>query len=141
MVRAVRIAPAGTSAAAEGVQGPVNQGGCVVPLKSRTDYQARAFSGATDPTIRVDPSPATSDKNVVRGMPPKNPHDDEIGMRKGGKVTRVSGSKRGKEDGTIAVQKGEFVVRKAAVQKHGPAKMAAVNKGTARITVPKKGKR
>lgn len=68
------------------------------------------------------------------------PTKDDKASR-GGKITRVAGNPVGKEDGLIAVQKGEFVVRRAAVQKHGPKKMAAVNAGTARITVPKGVKR
>lgn len=91
-------------------------------------YRGTTFAGGTDPNIRIDPSPATADRNVVRGPAPKNPDDNEQGMRKGGKVRAT---------GPVKVHKGEFVVRKAAAQKHGPAKMAAVNKGTARITVPK----
>lgn len=89
LVRVVRIAPAGASSATQAIQPAVHQGGRVVPLKSRTEYEARAFAARTDPNMRIDPSPATSDKNVVRGMPPKNPHDNEIGMRKGGKVKAV----------------------------------------------------
>lgn len=58
---------------------------------------------------------------------------------RGGKITRVAGPKRGKEDGTIAVQRGEFVVRKAATKQYGDKKMAAVNRGTAKVTT--KGKR
>lgn len=100
-------------------------------------YRSHAFAGSTDPDIRVDPSPATSDKNVVRGMAPKNPDDNEQGLAKGGTVKKVVGGKRGKDDGVIAAKRGEFVVRKEAAAKYGPAKMAAVNKGTAKITVPK----
>lgn len=87
--------------------------------------------------------PPTRDTGEYGSWPVKNlnPKPSQVSMAKGGKITRVAGKPVGKEDGLIAVQKGEFVVRKAAVQKHGPAKMAAVNKGTARITIPKGGKR
>lgn len=64
--------------------------------------------------------------------------DDTQSFAKGGKVKKVAGQPRGKEDGIIAVQKGEYVVRKAAARKYGPRKMAAVNAGTAKINVPKK---
>ena len=56
-------------------------------------YRGSTFAGGTDPAIRVDPSPATADKNVVRGPAPKNPEDNEVGMRKGGRVTKVMKSK------------------------------------------------
>lgn len=96
------------------------------------DYQATRFAKQTDPAMRIDPSPATADKNVTRGLPPKNPEDNEQSLAKGGTVKRT---------GSIKAHKGEVVIRKAAVQKHGPKKMAAVNKGTAKITMPSKGKK
>ena len=36
------------------------------------------------------------------------------------------------------MQKGEYVVRKAATRKYGSRKMAAVNAGTAKVSAPKK---
>lgn len=104
----------------------------------RQENALRRFAAQTDPNIRIDPSPATADRNVVRGLPPKNPEDNEQGLAKGGRVTRPIGGKRGKDDGLIAAQKGEFVVRKSSAQKYGPKKMAAVNRGTAKITAPKR---
>lgn len=89
------------------------------------------------PSVFDELDDATRDRNDRDGA---GQRPAQVGMKAGGKVTRVAGPKRGKEDGLIAVQKGEYVVRKAAAQKHGPKKMAAVNAGTARITVPK-GKR
>lgn len=92
--------------------------------------EARPFTGARTSDNRVDPTPATQDKNEMRRLFTREP-DAEIGMRRGGKV---------KATGPVKVHQGEFVVRKAAAQKQGARKMAAVNAGTARITVPK-GKR
>ena len=89
------------------------------------------------PSVFDELDDSTRDQNVMDGTG-RSP--GTVQMKSGGKVTRVTGPKRGKEDGLIAVQKGEFVVRKAAAIKYGPAKMRAVNAGTARITVPK-GKR
>lgn len=55
------------------------------------------------------------------------PVEDE--HAKGGKVTHVSGQPVGKDDGLIAAQKGEFVVRKSAVKKLGIKTMDEINKG------------
>ena len=55
----------------------------------RQDYRSPTFAGGTDRAMGVDPRPATADKNVVRGPAPKNPEDNEVGMRKGGKVKAV----------------------------------------------------
>ena len=58
-----------------------------------------------------------------------NAPDEMGGYRKGGAV---------KKTGPAKVHKGEEVVKKSSAQKYGPAKMAAVNKGTAKVTVGKK---
>lgn len=91
----------------------------------RPDYSARSIARNTDPGIRIDPSPATADKNVVRGMAPKNPDDNEQGMLRGGKV---------KATGPVKVHKGETVIRQASSKRYGDKKMAAVNRGTAKVT-------
>lgn len=46
------------------------------------------YAGARTPDNRVDPSPATGDKNEMRQLFMRKP-DDEVAMRKGGKVTKV----------------------------------------------------
>jgi hypothetical protein len=46
-----------------------------------------------------------------------------------GKVRRVAGPPVGKEDGFIPVQKGEFVIKKAAVKKLGTKALDQVNRG------------
>lgn len=53
------------------------------------------------------------------------------GYRKGGPV---------KKTGPANVHKGETVVKKSSTTKYGPAKMAAVNKGTAKVSM-KRGRR
>jgi hypothetical protein len=110
----------------------------VTARQSPSSYRTYPFAGGTDPNIRVDPRPATADKNVVNGPAPNNPDDSEQGLAKGGKVRKVVGGKRGKDDGLIAAKRGEFVVRKSSVTKYGAAKMAAVNAGTAKVTIPKR---
>jgi hypothetical protein len=51
------------------------------------------------------------------------------GKARGGKIKRVAGKRIGKDDGLIPAQKGEFVVRKAAVKKLGDKAMNTINKG------------
>lgn len=51
------------------------------------------------------------------------------GKAKGGKIKHTSGPPIGRDDGLIPAQKGEFVVRKAAVKKIGVAALNEVNKG------------
>lgn len=89
---------------------------------------------STDPTMNRDADALSTDRN---NLPPSGPgpQNQPRTFSRGGKVTRVSGPPVGKEDGKVLVQKGEFVVRKAAVKKYGP-ELTAVNKGKARITVP-----
>ncbi len=42
-----------------------------------------------DPSIRINPNSATADRNTVRGMAPTNPADNQQGLFRGGKVTKV----------------------------------------------------
>lgn len=51
------------------------------------------------------------------------------GLARGGKIKRTAGPRIGKDDGLIPAQKGEFVIRKAAVQKLGTKVLSQVNKG------------
>lgn len=57
--------------------------------------------------------------------------------RKGGTIKRVAGKPFGKEDGLIGAQKGEYVVRKAAVKKLGMPALNQINKGK----IPARAKR
>jgi hypothetical protein len=56
---------------------------------------------------------------------------------KGGMIKRTAGPKIGKDDGLIPAQKGEYVVRKSAVQKLGTKALNTINKGK----LPYKAKR
>ena len=51
------------------------------------------------------------------------------GAARGGKIKRTMGPKIGREDGLIAAQKGEYVVRRSAVKKLGTHVLNQVNKG------------
>lgn len=50
-------------------------------------------------------------------------------MARGGRIKHTSGPKIGKDDGLIPAQRGEYVVRKAAVKKLGDRAMATINRG------------
>jgi hypothetical protein len=76
-------------------------------------------------------------------MPPEiaaqfNAPDEKGGYQQGGKIKHTSGKPVGKDDGMIPAKRGEYVVKKSSTAKYGPAKMAAVNKGTAKVTKGKK---
>lgn len=59
------------------------------------------------------------------------------GSRKGGPIKKTYGPRIGKEDGIIAAQKGEYVVRKSAVNKLGKKTLDTINRGK----IPDKGAR
>jgi hypothetical protein len=54
---------------------------------------------------------------------------DTPGAARGGKIRRVAGRPIGKDDGVIPAQKGEYVVRKSAVNKLGTKALNTINKG------------
>ncbi len=95
-----------------------------------------------DPDDDTSRDRARKQQRAPSGFPPSALDDDEKklynapnemgGYRKGGMV---------KKTGPAKVHKGEEVVKKSSATKYGPAKMAAVNKGTARISTAKRGKR
>jgi hypothetical protein len=72
-----------------------------------------------------DASPGPND-GLTGGEGPGNP---TAGARKGGPIKKTYGPKIGREDGIIAAQKGEYVVRKSAVKKLGKHVLDTVNKG------------
>lgn len=86
---------------------------------------------------RVDPTPATKDANELTALPSRRaqateaildyPEDTELA--KGGTIKKVAGKPIGKDDGIIAAQVGEYVVKKAAANKLGTKVLDAVNKG------------
>ena len=79
-------------------------------------------------TLAIDPSPATRDANEYRRIS-RTPGAQTEGFAKGGKV---------KATGKAKVHAGEHVIRKRAVRQYGDKKMAAVNQGKAKVTVPKR---
>lgn len=52
-----------------------------------------------------------------------------LGLAEGGMIEHVSGGPIGKDDGLIAAQRGEYVVRKDAVKKLGKDTLEEINKG------------
>ncbi|HXC80145.1 MAG TPA: hypothetical protein VNU19_24200 [Candidatus Acidoferrum sp.] len=69
-------------------------------------------------------------KEVLSKIPPggtRKPKDD--GKASGGQIKRVTGKPVGKDDGMIPAQKGEYVIRKSAVQKLGTGVMDKINEG------------
>lgn len=98
----------------------------------------RPSSRYTDPTMITDPSGNTLDTNEGRAF---FTGPSQIGMARGGKISRVAGKPIGKDDGVIPVKRGEYVVKKASVRKYGGTKMAAVNRGTAKVTAGSKANR
>jgi hypothetical protein len=51
------------------------------------------------------------------------------GSRKGGPIKKTHGPRIGKEDGVIAAQRGEYVIRKSAAKKLGTRVLSQINKG------------
>ncbi len=93
------------------------------------------YPGHPKPSPKYD-DPTASDP---RYMPPEiaeqfNAPDEKGGYKKGGPIKHTTGKPVGKDDGMIPAQRGEFVVKKSSTMKYGPAKMAAVNRGTAKVT-------
>jgi hypothetical protein len=69
------------------------------------------------------PGPPSGDNSTV-------PPDQQTGgLARGGKIRRTSGPRIGKDDGLIPAQKGEYVVRKSAVNKLGTKTLNTINKG------------
>ena|SRR5208282_4017561 len=75
-----------------------------------------------------------SQTNSTSGTQPDD-DDDSDDNAKGGLIRKVKGPKPkgSKDDGKITAQRGEFVIKKAAVQKRGVAALNALNAGRARI--------
>ena len=84
-------------------------------------------------TEGVEASGVESSGNTSEGLGKEavegNPGGAAVNYSKGGPVKSVAGKPIGKDDGLIAAQKGEYVVRKAAVKKIGMPAMQAINRG------------
>lgn len=121
-----------------------------VDAEASTKRGQRDFAGRVGEKLRRgDPTmdqnmdtrsraPGTKDSGVMATLPRKrdaatesidDEYPEEIELARGGKITQVAGKPIGKDDGLIAAQKGEFVVRKSAVQKLGLEVMNEINKG------------
>lgn len=74
---------------------------------------------------KPDASPA-ADTSMTGGAGGGNP---TAGARKGGPIRKTYGPKLGREDGVIAAQRGEYVIRKSAAQKLGTKMLNKLNKG------------
>jgi hypothetical protein len=83
---------------------------------------------------------ADIDRMMKKEAADRKKDPDPTGFKKGGAVRKVTGKPIGRDDGLIAAQRGEYVVKRASVQKYGEPKMAAVNAGTAKITTRRKSK-
>lgn len=64
---------------------------------------------------------------------------DDDDNSKGGLIKKVKGPKPigSKDDGRIKAQKGEFMIKRAVVQKHGVNALNALNQGRAKIVMAK----
>jgi hypothetical protein len=96
----------------------------------------RRGNADVDRRMEIDPSDRSEDSNVMRVLPSRDEADyrgKELALASGGRITAVAGKPIGKEDGIIAAQKGEWVIKKSAVKKleqdHGPDAMDAINQG------------
>lgn len=75
----------------------------------------------------ADASKKKDDYAAQAKADPLNSNDDTFS--RGGRIKRTVGPRIGKEDGLIAAQKGEYVIKKAAVNKLGNKALATINRG------------
>lgn len=68
----------------------------------------------------------TGDEGLAIAVANKNARSH---FARGGIIKEVAGKPIGKDDGLIAAQRGEFVVKKSAVKKLGAAVLNEINKG------------
>jgi hypothetical protein len=102
--------------------------------------EANAAAAANAPSVAADPSgqgatgvappgggEAPSADSGVSGVGP-----DGIGFAKGGKVTlrHMTGpNPKGKDDGYVALDAGEYVIKKSSVDKYGESLLSLINEG------------
>lgn len=94
----------------------------------------RAQDGKADPgdTMNTDAlAPGTQDNIERANLSPAQGIKYAPGVQRarGGEIKEVAGKPIGKDDGIIAAQRGEFVVKKSAVKKLGSAVLNEINKG------------
>ncbi len=107
--------------------------------KSKGDWEARLgrrLQNSSDADRNMDTqarAPGTRDTAQYSGKTSEEFSMSDLvdgkEMARGGKITEVAGKPIGKDDGLIAAQRGEFVVKKSAVKKLGMAVMNEINKG------------
>jgi hypothetical protein len=111
--------------------------------KTTASFGSGFASGAK---VGVDLAKAYKDADASKKKDEPIKKDDKFDERgralglyaRGGMIKHTAGPRVGKDDGLIAAQKGEYVVRKAAVNKLGTKALNQINKG--RIP-PRKGAR
>jgi hypothetical protein len=99
-----------------------------------------AFSGAPAPEEGVKAGDLYYKPGATKSQSSgNNDDDDDDDNAKGGLIRKVKGPKPkgSKDDGKITAQRGEFVMKKAAVQKHGVKALNALNAGKAKIVMAK----
>lgn len=99
------------------------KGGLVNALVGRGGKGVK-LSHATGGPVDETTSAIMRSEGERESMKPRAPF-----YRSGGKIAHVVGRPVGKDDGMIAAQRGEFVVRKSAVKKLGTAALDEINKG------------
>jgi hypothetical protein len=90
---------------------------------------AKAYKDADASKPKDDPPKASYGPSGGKGGSQGAMDWDKENYARGGRIKRTVGPKVGKDDGLIAAQKGEFVVRKAAVNKLGNKALATINRG------------
>jgi hypothetical protein len=99
---------------------------------------AQMAMGAYNMYSQAKAAQATAVKGTPASTPPPSPPPNApqgaVGgdmpmAARGGRIKRVAGKPIGKDDGLIAAQKGEYVVRKAAVNKLGTKALNSINRG------------
>lgn len=115
--RPIQSSPPSSNSMSQGVNSGVN-----MAMKAFSAYTAsKAGAGQTSPKDSGTGSPGVDTAGLRQR--------EQESYRRGGKIKHTSGPRVGKDDGLIPAQRGEYVVRKAAVKKLGTKVLNQVNKG------------
>lgn len=113
--------------------GDAIMGGAKMALGAYSVYNQAAAAAKGTPSAPPPPSPAPSDTSSQPSTTPRSNalsmDADKSNYRGGGRIRKVAGKPIGKEDGLIAAQRGEYVVKKSAVKKLGTKALNTINKG------------
>jgi hypothetical protein len=108
-------------------------GGALAAANAYGAFQKGEAYKAMADKAKTAPKPMGDAKNSpnLPGADTSLPTGDlaTAGNARGGKIRRVAGKPIGKDDGLIPAQRGEFVVRKSAVNKLGTKALNTINKG------------